>query len=167
MNLKFIKNIIFFAILLLAQVLVFNHVRIFGCATPLIYVYFVLSTPYEQPRWVTLLWCFAFGLIVDVFSDMPGVAAASMTLIALLQPYLLFLFLPRNCPEGLIPTYSTLGTGKYVVYASVLTLVYCLAFFTLEAFNFYNIIQWAANVGGCAVLTLLLILVIENFRKQK
>lgn len=167
MSLKFIHNIFFFVILLLAQVLVFNHVRIFECATPLLYVYFVLPTPHDQLRWVTLLWCFALGLSVDVFSDMPGVAAASMTLIGLLQPYLLFLFLPRDCPDGLIPTFSTLGVGKYIVYTSVITLVYCLTFFALEAFNFYNIIQWAASVGGCTVLTLLLILVIENLRKRK
>ena len=99
MSLKFIHNIFFFVILLLAQVLVFNHVRIFECATPLLYVYFVLPIPHDQPRWATLLWCFALGLSVDVFSDMPGVAAASMTLIGLLQPYLLFLFLPRDCPD--------------------------------------------------------------------
>lgn len=164
---KFLNNILFFAILLLAQALVFNHVRIFGCATPLFYVYFVLPTPYNRPRWATLLWCFALGLCVDVFSDMAGVAAASMTLVALLQPYLLFLFLPRDCPDGLVPSFSTLGVGKYTVYASVITLVYCLAFFALEAFNFYDITQWAASVGGCTVLTLLLILVTENLRKRK
>jgi rod shape-determining protein MreD len=166
MNLNIVKNIIFFVILLLAQVLVFNQVRIFQCATPLIYVYFVLPTPYEQPRWATLLWCFALGLTVDMFSNMPGVAAAAMTLVALLQPYLLFLFLPRNNQEGLIPSFPTLGTGKYVVYATVLTLVYCLAFFAIEAFNFNNFGEWAASMCGSAVLTLLLILVIEKFRKR-
>ncbi len=164
---KFLNNIFFFAMLLLAQALVFNHVRIFGCATPLLYVYFVLPTPYNRPRWATLLWCFALGLSVDVFSDMPGVAAASMTLVALLQPYLLFLFLPRDCPDGFVPSFSTLGVGKYIVYASVITLIYCLSFFALEAFNFHDIIQWTASVGGCTVLTLLLILVIENLRKRK
>ena len=167
MSLKFINNIFFFIILLLAQVLVFNHIRVFGFATPLLYVYFVLPTPYEQPRWATLLWCFALGLSIDVFSDMPGVAAASMTLIGLVQPYLLFLFLPRDCPEGLIPSFSNIGVGKYIVYTTVIVLLYCLVFFMLEAFNFYNIIQWAASVGGCTVLTLLLILVIENLRKRK
>ncbi len=166
MNLNIVKNIILFVILLLAQVFVFNQVRIFQCATPLIYLYFVLPTPYEQPRWATLLWSFALGLTVDIFSNMPGVAAAAMTLVALLQPYLLFLFLPRNNQEGLIPSFSTLGTGKYVVYATVLTLIYCLTFFALEAFNFNDFGEWAAGVCGSAALTLLLILVIENFRKR-
>ena len=167
MSLKFINNLCFFIILVLAQTLVFNHIRIFECATPLIYVYFVLPTPHDRPRWATLLWCFALGLCVDVFSDTPGVAAASMTLIALLQPYLLFLFLPRDCPEGLVPSFSTIGVGKYIVYTTVIVLVYCLVFFLIEAFNFYNVIQWAASVGASAALTLMLVLVIENLRKRK
>ena len=43
MSLDWIRNIVFFVVLLLAQVLVFNHVHLFGCATPLLYVYYVQS----------------------------------------------------------------------------------------------------------------------------
>lgn len=167
MSLKFIRNIFSFIILLLVQALVLNHIRLFECATPLLYVCFVLPTPHDQPRWATLLWCFALGLCVDVFSNTPGVAAASMTLIGLLQPYLLILFLPRDSPDDLVPSFGTLGMGKYIAYTAIIVFVYCLAFFTLEAFNFYNIVQWAACVGGSAVLTMLLILVIENLGKRK
>ena len=46
-------------------------------------------------------------------------------------------------------------------------LVYCLVFFSLEAFNFYNWLQWLSCIGGCAVITIVLILVIENVRRRK
>ena len=45
--------------------------------------------------------------------------------------------------------------------------IYCLAFFSLEAFNFYNWVQWLSSIGGSALLTIILILVIENFRSKR
>ena len=47
-----------------------------------------------------------------------------------------------------------------------MVLVYCLTFFTLEAFNMYNILQWAVTVAACTALTTVLILVIENLRRR-
>ena len=164
MSLDWIRNIVFFVVLLLAQVLVFNHVHLFGCATPLLYVYYVLPVRRNQPRWVTLLLCFAMGLCTDSFSNTPGVATASMTLVGLLQPYLLTLFVQQDSPDDLRPSMKVLGTMKYVFFTIAIVLTYCLAFFSLEAFNCNNWVLWLASVGGSALLTTLLILVIDNFR---
>ena len=166
MSIDWIKNMVFFVVLLLTQALVLNQIHLFGCATPLLYVYYVLPVRRNQPRWVTLLLCFALGLCVDSFSNTPGVAAASMTLVALLQPYLLMLFIQQDSPDDLRPSMKVLGPMKYVSYSVILVLVYCLAFFSLEAFNFFNWLQWLASVGGSALLTIVLILVIDNLRKK-
>lgn len=167
MTLNFVRNIIFIVVLLLVQTLVLNHVRLFGCATPLLIVYFALTIHRGQARWASLLWCFAAGLLADIFSNTPGVTSASMTLIALLQPYLLELFVPRDSADDMRPSPLTLGMGKYANYTIVLVAVFTLTFFSLEAFNFYNWMQWLSNFIGSAVLTTLLILVIENFRRRK
>ena len=161
-----IKNFGFFIILVLVQALVLNHIHLFDCATPLLYIYFVLPTRRNQSRWVTLLWCFALGICIDMFSNTPGVAAASMTFIGLLQPYLLSLFIQRDSPDDLRPSFKVLGAVKYPFYTIFIVLIYCLLFFTLEAFNFYNWLQWIECVGGSAVLTILLILTIDNFRTK-
>ena len=76
MSLNFIRNIIFIIVLLLVQTLLLNHISVFGCATPLLYVYFALTIQRGESKWATLLWCFAMGLLVDIFSNTPGVAAA-------------------------------------------------------------------------------------------
>ena len=104
MSLDWIKNLVFFAVLLLAQALVLNYVHLFNCATPLLYVYFVLPTRRNQPRWITLVSCFLMGLCVDSFSNTRGVEAASMTLVGLLQPYLLSLFIQQDSPDDLRPS---------------------------------------------------------------
>lgn len=167
MNFNIIRNLAFFAILLLAQTLVLNHIRLFGYATPLLYVYFILPMQRNQPRWGTLLWGFLMGLAVDVFANTPGVGAASLTFVALLQPYILELFAPRDSADDLRPSFLTLGTAKYVNYTIILVLIHNITFFTLESFNFYDIMQWLGNVAGCTILTVVLILVIENLRRRK
>ena len=87
-----------------------------------------------------------------------------MTLVGLLQPYLLTLFVQQDSPDDLRPSMKVLGTMKYVFFTIAIVLTYCLAFFSLEAFNYNNWVLWLASVGGSALLTTLLILVIDNFR---
>ena len=166
MNLNFLKSVLLFAILLLAQVLVLNHIHLFDCATPLLYVYVVLQFRRNYPRWGILLVSFLLGLLVDIFSNTPGVAAASMTFLGFLQPYVLAMFLNRDSDEDLQPSMKSLGFAKFFYYAAVLVVVYCAIFFTIETFSFFNGLLWLECVGGSAMLTILLILAIENSRKR-
>ena len=166
MNLNFLKSVLLFAILLLAQVLVLNHIHLFDCATPLLYVYVVLQFRRNYPRWGILLVSFLLGLLVDIFSNTPGVAAASMTFLGFLQPYVLAMFLNRDSDEDLQPSMKRLGFAKFFYYAAVLVVVYCAIFFTIETFSFFNGLLWLECVGGSAMLTILLILAIENSRKR-
>lgn len=165
MNIDQIKRIALFVILLLVQGLVLNHIHLFNCATPLVYILLVLHFRRNHPRWAVLLWCFTLGLCVDVFANTPGVAAGAMTLMGLIQPYLLELFVPRDSAEDLEPSVRTLGTTSFYWYAFVLAFAYCLAFFTLETFNFFNWLQWLECIGGSTLLTFVLIVALENFRK--
>ena len=166
MNIAWLRTFLFFTVLLFVQVLIFNHIHLFGCATPLLYVYFVISLRRSHSRWAVLLWCFALGLSVDIFSDTPGVASASMTFVGFLQPYLLSLFVSRDSPDDLQPSFSSIGVAKYLLYTFILVFVYCLVFFSLEVFSFFDLPRWAANVGGSTVVTLVLIWVIENLIKK-
>ena len=166
MNLIFLKGVLLFAILLLAQVLVLNHIHLFDCATPLLYVYVVLQFRRNYPRWGILLVSFLLGLVVDIFSNTPGVAAASMTFLGFLQPYVFAMFLNRDSDDDLQPSMKSLGFAKFFYYAAVLVVVYCAIFFTIETFSFFNGLLWLECVGGSAMLTILLILAIENSRKR-
>jgi len=154
-----------FVVLWLAQVLVFNFIHLFGFATVLLYVYFVVMFPRNYPRWANLLWCFSLGLMIDVFSNTPGQTAASLTLTGFLQPYLLELFLPREAPDNLRSAMATLGIAKFLTMTTLLVFTHCLVFFTLEAFSFFNWMQWLLNIVGSAVLTLIMIMALETVRR--
>lgn len=154
-----------FMILCFGQVLVFNNIRLFGCAMPLLCVYFAITIPRGYPRWASLLWCFTLGLAVDVFSNTPGVGTGSMTLVAMMQSYLLELFVPRDSIPNLESGISTLGIAKFASMAFILAFVYCLTFYTLEMFSFFNWIQWLLNVGASTLLTFALIMAFEYVRQ--
>ena len=107
------------------------------------------------------------GICVDIFANTPGVAAGSLTLVGAIQPYLLEVFTPRDSAEDMPPTIRTMGMGKYVYYASLLTLILTLTFFALEAFSFFNWQQWLWSTGSSFLLTIVLVLAIGNLFDRK
>lgn len=166
MSVEFFKRLGWFVVLCLVQVLILNHIHLFDLAIPLLYVYFTITFQRGTPKWMILLWSFALGLAIDVFSNTPGLASASLTLIAVIQPYLLELFVPRDSAENLEVSISTLGIGKFMIFSAVLLVVYCLAFFALEAFSFFNWQYWLACAGASSLLTFALMMAIESVRAK-
>lgn len=166
MSLDLLKRLGLFVALCVAQILILNHIHLFGVAIPLLYVYFVITFHRSTPKWAILLWSFALGLAIDVFSNTPGLAAGSLTLIAIIQPYLLELFVPRDSIDELEVSVKVLGWGNFISFSAVLILIFCLAFFAVEAFTFYNWVHWLICAGSSAVLTLILILAIESVRTK-
>ena len=166
MNAEFFRRLLLYAVLVLAQALVLNHIHLFGYATPLLYVYFVVSFPRNYPIWGILLWSFLLGLNVDAFSNTPGVAASAMTLIGLLRPYVLELFMQRDSEDDFQPSINSMGAGKYIYFTLLLTFIYCIVFFTVEMFTFLNWLQWILNILTSTLLSLLFIVVIDSLRKR-
>lgn len=166
MSVNIIRNTVFAIILIVLQAAVLNNIRLFGYAVPMMTVYFLLPTPRIQPQWQTIIAGFLVGLATDICSNTPGVGAAAMTLAALLQPYVLQIFLIQDTDAANIPSVRSLGGAKYFLYAAIVIAVYCLAFFTIDAFNFYNPARWLLNTGSSYLLTLFLIIIIENARHR-
>ena len=161
-----LKRVAIFLALCLVQALVLNHIHLFNYATPLLYVYFVIIFPRNYPKWAILLWSFAMGLSVDMFANTPGVASASLTVVGLLQPFLLELMVPRDASEKMPSSAKELGLLKFSTLASVLVFIHCLLYFTLETFNFFNWQNWLLSIVSSALLTVVLILTIENIRRK-
>ena len=164
---RLVSRLAMFVALLLAQVLVLNHVWLMNVATPLLYVYFAITFPRNTEKGEVLVWCFILGLLVDIFSNTPGLAAGSLTLIGMIQTYLVELFVPRDSAENLEVSAATLGWGKFSMLSGILILIYCLLFFILEAFNFFDWQLWILRAVCSAVLTLLLMLAIESLRSKR
>lgn len=167
MALDTLRRTFVFLALCLAQALVFNRIQLFNCATPLLYVYFVIMFPRNYPKWAVLLWSFAMGLSVDMFANTPGLASASLTIVGAVQPYLLIPFLPRDPNENHKMSAGSIGWLKFLLFSFILTLIHCLFFFTLEFFSFFNWLHWLQSVAGSTVLTTMLIMAFESFRIER
>ena len=162
MNYELIRLPLLFVTLLALQVFVLNHFQLFGCAMPMFYIYFVITMKKGMAKWAKMIWAFSLGLLLDTFSNTPGVTAAAMT-----QPYLLDLFMIREGEDDLIPSMSTIGTKPFINYTLVLVTIFCTTYYTLEMFSFVNILQWLACVIGSSIITILLILAFDSLKRKK
>lgn len=105
------------------------------------------------------------GLSVDIMSNTPGVAAASMTLIGAVKPPFFEIFIQHDSEEDIIPSISSMGMAKYIYYATSLILLHNIVFFSLETFSFFDFIGWLCDVGGSTLITLIFVLVGANMKK--
>lgn len=164
MTKEFLKYLLMFVILVVAQVVVFNHLCLWNVAIPLVFIYFIIKLPVTlAPAWVITL-SFLLGLSVDVFSNTPGMNSLSCTVLSVLRLPVLRLYYPREedmtMPE---PSVRTLGWCVFMKYVLTLTFLYCVMFFVIEAFAFYD---WALMLGRAAastLLTFIIILAIDSF----
>ena len=160
-----LKKIMWFVVFVLAQALVLNHIHLFHYATPLLLVYFIMRFPLGYPRWGLLLWAFFMGLFTDIFSNTPGVTAGSLTIIGLLQPLIVQLFIPKDDYSASVPSMAAMGLMTFLKYAFTIVLLYVMLFYLFEAFNLFNFGDWILRVVCSTLATVLLIMVFESFRK--
>ncbi len=165
MNSGFLRILLVSLVLLVVQVVVLDHIHLFGYATPMLLVYAIIMLPLTTPRWASLLLGFLLGLVSDIFTNTPGVATITLTFVAFVQPMLLSRVVPQDAMEGLSPSLKNLGWAKYLLFSGVLTAVYSLLVVMLENFSFVRPLWMLWNVVGSALLTYLFIITIESIRK--
>lgn len=158
MNSIFFMRLFRLLTLLFVQVLIFNHIHLFGYITPLMMGYMVVCFHRNTSRSIALLWGFVTGLLFDMFNNTAGMAASACTLMAMIQPVLLNMMAPRDSADNLIPSFSTLGFWNYTLYVLLLMSVQHTVFYLLDAFT---LVDWPLTlfsiIGGSLVATLITI----------
>ena len=147
------------------QVLVLNHINIGGYATPFVYIYVLLKFGYECSRNERMLWGFAIGLLVDLFSDTPGMNASAMVLLGFLQPLILRLFAPRDVTDNLTPSMRTMGVAAFAKYLVACILIHHSWLLSLEFFSWAHASAMLWRILDSGSLSLALILALEGIRK--
>ena len=108
---------------------------------------------------------FFLGLTVDMFRNTPGVTAAALTIVGMVQPYLIELFLPRDAEPDIKSSARSLGVWHFLILAAILVVIFSLVFFALEAFTFGAWLWCLECAGASALLTIALIMAFETVRK--
>ena len=112
--------------LAMLQVLVLNQMHIGGYATPFLYIYFILKFNTRIGRNALMLWAFALGLLIDMFSNTPGMNAASATLLAFSRTSILRLVTLRDMDEGFRPSLRSMGVSSFLRYIFLSCSLFCL-----------------------------------------
>lgn len=155
-------------ILMLAQVLVFNHVCLFGCAVPFVFIYLLVKMPLSMSKdWMFTL-AFLTGFVIDVFSDTPGMNALACTLGMALRRPVLRLYVPHDDElANPYPGIKTLGLFTFAKYTFTMSLVYCSLIFFIESFSINNLSLTLLRIAASTLLTTLLLIGIDSLTMQK
>lgn len=160
-----LNRTLWFILLLVLQVLVFNQIHFMGYATPVPFFYLLLMLHSKTSRWVYVSLGFTLGLLVDIASNTIGECAAVTTLLGLVTPRLLTMFSPPDLEEeGFQPSARTMKWSGFVGYAALATLLFCTLFFLIENFSFLHIVDLAISIVASSALTLLIICAMERIR---
>lgn len=149
------------------QILLLNHVHLFGYATPMCAAMFLVWFPLNANRIGNMLWAFALGLLLDAFSSTPGMTAAALTFTAFLQWPLLKAMAPKDSVEDLVPTFKKMGTWNHVQYVIILFVAFHFAYFLIDAFSFFNFLDIVIAMTSSCVLSLVIALSLESLRNGK
>ncbi len=141
-------------LLLIAQVVVLNNFHLFGYATPLIIGYMIICFETGESRMALLWWGFSIGLLFDMFSNTMGMGTASCTLLAMLKPYILKLYMPRDVVGSFKPTIRSMTFSRYVWYCLSCMGLLHFTFYFLEAFSLSDLLLTiGAMTGGTLLAT--------------
>jgi rod shape-determining protein MreD len=158
------KYLLYFVVLILAQLLIFNNIQLSGYINPYIYVLFILLLPFTVSKVVLLFSAFFIGLTIDLFLGTPGVHSTATVLMAFARPSVLLLFSPREgYQSGTYPRLTQFGMEWFIKYTVILVLIHHLALFYLEVFSFSHFFSTLLRALLSSILTSLIIIFSQFF----
>ena len=164
---KLVHRIEWFLGLAMLQVLVLNQMHIGGYATPFLYIYFVLKIHTRIGRNNLMLWAFALGLLIDMFSNTPGLNVASATCLAFSRSSILRLVTLRDMDEGFRPSVRSMGLSAFSRYIFLSSSLFCAILFLIDTFSFYHFWDLFFKILSSVAATMLCIFCVEMLGREK
>ena len=165
-----IQFIALFLVLLVLQ-LVCNKIVLFNVAMPVVFIYLILRLPVNLHGGWVLTIAFFTGLLLDIFSNTPGMNALACTIMAMMRRPVFNLFVSRENDMNIpIPSVETMGVGDYFKYMATLVTVYCTLIFLIQAFTLHNILLTLARIVASSVLSVIVIFGLDSLvstRREK
>lgn len=160
----FLNYLLTAVFLVLLQVLVLNNIQLNGYINPYIYIMFILTLPFEIPKWTVLFIAFTLGISVDMLSLTPGMHSAACVFLAFIRPSILKLVSPRDGYEsGTQPRIKYYGLSWFIKYTIILVLAHHFVLFFVEAFKFTSFFYTFLRVILSTVFSSILIIGSQYF----
>lgn len=164
MNNTVLINSFRFILFAFLQIVLFNHIHLFGYATPLPYILFILLYPLHSNRKLLLLISFLLGLILDIFNNSGGVHATACLFIAYFRDTFLKISYGVSYEYHMIKITEKISK-ELTTYVLLSVLVHHLIFYSLEIFNFDFIVEILLKTVTSTVLTSIFCFILIAFLK--
>lgn len=149
------------------QVLMCNRIALWGYATPFLLMYLFLKIPSGVKLNMAMTFAFFTGLCVDIFTDTLGLYALASVTAVFPSRYLLARVQYRERDEdSFVPSCESLSWRGYIIYAIVLTAIFCTVLFCADSFSFFAPLVLAGRIGASTLFTVLVVLGIEYLGKR-
>lgn len=162
-------HIVRFVALVVAQVLLINHIRLGGYVHPYIYLIFVMLLPVNIPGWQLLLSGFGIGLVIDLFMGTLGMHAGATTMMAFCRPAIIRIVSGSlKFENNREPSINQLGFPWFLRYTLCMVLVHNFTYFMLEGFSFHLVGQALLRILiSVPVSTFLILTILYLFSSTK
>lgn len=163
-----IKIVLNFLVIMAIQIFLLNDIVIKSSITlmgmpafiPMLYPLIFLVLPVNTPAWLAMLFGLFTGLVMDYFSNTPGMHAAACVLLCYLRPYFLKLFFQQSAKDlgTIVPSVFKMGLIAFLLYIAMGIIVHHLFFYIIQIWSFNQILLILAKTFLSAILSMLLIL---------
>ena len=168
------KTVLQFVGLFLALVvlqLVCNKIVLFNVAMPVVFIYLILRLPVNLHGGWVLTIAFLSGLLIDVFTNTPGMNSLACTIMAAVRRPVFNMFVSRENDMNVpVPSVDSMGVGDYFKYMAVLVTLYCTLIFLIQAFSLHNFLLTLARIASSSVLSIIIIFGLDSLvstRREK
>ncbi|MEN1783970.1 MAG: rod shape-determining protein MreD [Bacteroidota bacterium] len=148
-------NTLRFVLLVLAQVLIFNSLNLYGYINPLIYVLFFYWYPIKSNRPIFLLAGFLMGFVIDMFADTMALHAMAALTVAYARPLIMRFCFGINFEFQGFSFKNTTKLQRFT-FLACLILIQHVIFFTLEILSFSHILLILKKILFTGMATLLI-----------
>lgn len=141
---------------LLCQLFIFGHLTLAG-GMVLSYLYMAVRMPVEWNRMWQIVIGFGIGMIVDSFTNTPGLHALACATTMWLRLPLLHMFVVVDDIKNGCPTYHRLGFSVFSRWFLILLSVHSIVLYTAEAFTLFNFWHLLSKVLFTIILTFIVL----------
>jgi len=154
-----------FLLLVFLQVFLFDKIHLFGYATPMLSVYFIIKLPVgDSHRIANMLLTALLGLTIDLFGGVLGVNMLACVLVNFVRPWLLDRFVTEDIHNNYTPSTYDMGKSLFLQFAFVMVLLHHATVYIVEACSLFDFWGLIFRITGSVIVTMLLVAAMENFR---
>lgn len=148
------------------QVLLFDHINLFGFSCPSVYLFFIISYRFDRSQFFLILLGFLLGFVLDIMQNSSGANTIATLLISFIRPWVIrFSF-------GIIPDSNSLLSmksrmGNQALYIGLMILIHQFVLQSVAYFDVTHTTLILRNTLVNTALTFILLLATLNLTKKK